>query len=68
MAAASASLLGMKTSCFSAAAEVGPVDALAGIGEQDLVDHVADVIVLAGLGGSAAAVDVEREVQEERHG
>ena len=47
VAAASSSLFGANTSCSSAAAEVGPVDALARQREQHLLDQVADVVVVA---------------------
>src|SRR5262245_57601159 len=44
------------------AAEVGPHHALAGRGEEHLLDQVAEVIVGAGRRGATAPVDVVREV------
>ena len=46
------------------ASEIGAVDAFSRGREQDLVDQVADVVVAIGLGRAAAAVDLEREVEE----
>jgi hypothetical protein len=41
------------------AAKIGPVDALARVGEQELLDHVADVVDPgSGPGGAPAAVEV----------
>ena len=64
--AASAVLFGSNTSCEQAGAEVGPHHALAGRGEQHLLDQVADVVGVAGRRGAAAAVEVVGEV-ERRH-
>src|ERR1051325_5832320 len=42
-----------------AAAEVGTIHPLAGRGEEELLDHVADVVVVIGQRRAAAAVDAE---------
>jgi hypothetical protein len=41
------------------AAEGGPVDAFALIGEEQLADEIADVVVTACAGGSPAAIDLK---------
>jgi hypothetical protein len=45
VAIASASPLGIKTICRKPHPEIGPVDALAGIGEQHLINHVPYVVI-----------------------
>src|SRR5690606_34199951 len=45
------------------APEVGAVDALARVGEQELLDHVADVVVVIGHGAAPSPVDVEGVVE-----
>ena len=49
-----------------AAAEVGPLHALARRGEQHLLDQVADVRVVVGLRGAAAAVELVGKAQVHR--
>ncbi len=46
---------------LQAAAELGPVDALAGIREQQLFEHVPDVIIVIRARRAAARVEVERD-------
>ncbi len=45
-----------------AAAEFGPVDALAGVGEKQLLDHVAHVILKVCAGRAALRVEVKWKV------
>jgi hypothetical protein len=54
--------VGHEHKLFDAAPEIGAVHAFAWVSEQDLEDHVADVIIFGGLGGPAAAVDVKWEI------
>jgi hypothetical protein len=44
------------------AAKIGPVDPFASIGEEELLDHVADVILIAGLGGAPAVIEIEWKI------
>jgi hypothetical protein len=44
-----------------AAPEIRPVHAFAGVGEQQKLDHVPDMIAVAPTGGPAALVEVEGE-------
>src|SRR5690606_32562127 len=49
-----------------AGAEVGAVHPLTGIGKEDLLDQIAEVLLLGGLRGALAAVEVIREVELHR--
>src|SRR5262249_3854039 len=53
---------GRKDQLQQAAAEIGPIDALTGIGEDQLLDHVADVIIVACGGGAPTTVEMEWEI------
>jgi hypothetical protein len=48
------------------APEVGPVRPLSGRGEQELLDHVADVIVIAGTRRSATPVELKWKIDVHR--
>src|SRR5262249_42568121 len=48
--------VGHEHQLFDAATEIGAVHTFTRIGEQDLEDHVADVLIFGGLRGPAAAV------------
>src|SRR5262249_44116534 len=56
----------LKDHAQQATAEVRSVHALAGIGEQKLFDHVADVTVVTGGSGTATVVEMERKVDIHR--
>ena len=55
--------VGREDELHQAAAEVGPVDPLARRGEQHLLDQVADVRVVVGLGRAAARVEVKWKIE-----
>jgi hypothetical protein len=45
-----------------AAAEVRAIDTLARIGKEQLLYHVADVLIIVGDGGPTATIEVKRKV------
>ena len=67
IADASVSLFGAKTRQLRAAPEGRPVDPFAGRREQHLLDHVADVIVVARVGRASSAIESEWEVDVHEH-
>ena len=60
--AVASSGVGREDELLEAAPEFGAVDALAVVGEDELLDHVADVRVAADRGRPAARVELEREI------
>ena len=60
-------LLGANTSCISPLPKSGRLTRSPGRGEQHLLDQVADVRVVVGLGGAAAAVEVVGKVDVAWH-
>jgi len=61
-AAANSGLFGSKHHSQQSAAEIRPVDALARTGEKQLLDHVANVIVVVGRRRASARIKMKWKI------